>query len=55
MKTRKKALKKKIKMYGTQIFSYNDVCHICGKLTKVDINAECKACEKNMRKFRGLK
>ena len=52
---RKTALKKKLKKVGTQIFNYNEVCHICGKLTKVDINAECKDCEKSMRGFRGIK
>jgi hypothetical protein len=56
MATRKTTLKKRIrKKFGTQIFNYNDVCHICGKFTKVDINAECKGCEKSMRKFRGIK
>jgi|TARA_R100001530_G_C4294893_1_gene148992 rRNA maturation endonuclease Nob1 len=52
---RKTVLKNKIKRVGTQIFNYKDICHICGKLINVDINDECKACEKSMRAFRGIK
>ena len=37
---------------GTGLFTYKEKCIGCGKIKLVDINAECKDCEKEMRAFR---
>lgn len=47
-------MKRKTKV-GTGIFNFEERCQICGRKSKVDINGECKSCEKSMRRFRGLK